>query len=254
MNGPTLRTEALSKSFGGLHAVADVTIAFQLGEVHAIIGPNGAGKTTLINLLSGDLAPSAGRIFLDEREITGQPAYRISQLGVGRSYQRTNIFPELTCRRNCWLAAQSRLPSSMRFIKPAKRYGQIAARVEHALALAGLARRQGLTASTLSHGEQRQLEIAMLLATEPNILLLDEPMAGMGARESDALVGLIRRLAEDHTVVLIEHDMDAVFAVAETLTVMVDGRILESGSPEEIRRSEAVRSAYLGDEMIEADP
>jgi len=251
MPEPALRTEVLSKQFGGLAAVQDVSLDFAAGEVHALIGPNGAGKTTLINLLSGDLPPSAGRILLDGRDITALPAHRVSQLGIGRSYQKTNIFPAFTCYRNCWLAAQSRLPSSLRFFRPARAYTQVSAAVERALALAGLSARADSIAATISHGEQRQLEIAMMLATDPRVILLDEPMAGMGPEESERVVALIARLAADHCIVLVEHDMDAVFAVAHRLTVMVGGRVLESGPPAQIRTSQAVREAYLGDELLE---
>ena len=247
-----LSTRDLSKSFGGLRAVSNVHLYFHIGEVLGIIGPNGAGKTTLINLLSGDLTPSDGQIVYDGRDITKLPPYTISKLGIGRSYQRTNIFPDFTCRRNVWLAAQSRMKTSMKFFRPASAYKKVAARCERALELAGLADRADWIAAEVSHGEQRQLEIAMLLATEPQVLLLDEPLAGMGPEETENIVQLIRRLAADHCIVLIEHDMDAVFAVADHLTVMVNGKVLESGAPDEIRNSETVREAYLGDELLEA--
>lgn len=250
MSDPILATRGVSKSFGGLHAVRDVTLDFHTGQVDVVIGPNGAGKTTLINLLSGDLAPSAGRIAFRGRDITTMPPHRISQLGIGRSYQRTNIFPEFTCMRNVWLAAQSRMRSSMRFIRPAHHRKDVAARAERAIDLAGLSHRADTIAATVSHGEQRQLEVAMLLATEPEVLLLDEPLAGMGPEETANIVALINRLKATHCVVLIEHDMDAVFAVADRLTVMVNGTVLETGPPDQIRESQTVREAYLGDEMI----
>jgi branched-chain amino acid transport system ATP-binding protein len=250
MSDPVLTTDGVSKSFGGLQAVSDVTLDFFTGQVDVVIGPNGAGKTTLINLLSGDLPPTRGRIAYRGREITRMPPHRISQLGIGRSYQRTNIFPEFTCYRNVWLAAQSRMRSSMRFFRPASSRKDVAARADRAIELAGLTRRADVVAANVSHGEQRQLEVAMLLATEPEVLLLDEPLAGMGAEETENIVALIRRLKATHCVVLIEHDMDAVFAVADRLTVMVNGTVLATGTPEEIRNSETVREAYLGDEMI----
>jgi branched-chain amino acid transport system ATP-binding protein len=248
MREPLLETLELTRRFGGLAAVKSVSIAFAPGEVHAVIGPNGAGKTTLINLLSGDLPPTSGRILFKGREIAGRPAHSISHLGIGRSYQKTNIFLNFTTRQNCWLAAQSRLPTSFRFFSPAHRRQDVAARADKALALTGLEARAGRLAKEMSHGEQRQLEIAMMLATEPELLLLDEPMAGMGAEESERTVELIRKLAADHTVVLIEHDMDAVFKLADRLTVMVNGEVLETGTPESIRTSPAVREAYLGEE------
>ncbi len=242
-----LETQALSRRFGGLAAVDDVSIAIARGSVHAILGPNGAGKTTLINLLSGHMRPSAGTIRFNARDITGMPAHAISQLGIGRSYQKTNIFREFTCFENCFLAAQSRLPSAMRFFRPAARYRDVVERAERALALCGLARRRGTVAAQMSYGEQRQLELGMMLATEPELLLLDEPLAGMGREESARVVELLRDLAKGHTLVMIEHDMDAVFAIAETITVMVNGRVLETGPAAAVRASAAVRAAYLGD-------
>lgn len=246
MSEPLLYTRELTKSFGGLVAVDGVTIDFMPGEVHAIIGPNGAGKTTLINLLSGDLPPTDGHIKFKDHDLTREPVHAVSQLGIGRSYQKTNIFPEFTCFQNCWLGAQSRMATSMRFLKRAKSYDDVRARADRAIELCGLSARAETVASAMSYGEQRQLEIGMMLATEPELLLLDEPLAGMGTDESQQVVGLIKRLAEKHTVILIEHDMDAVFAVADALTVMVNGRVLATGTPEEIRNSQDVQDAYLG--------
>ncbi|MBT4933637.1 MAG: ABC transporter ATP-binding protein [Rhodospirillaceae bacterium] len=246
MSQPLLSTRALTKSFGGLVAVDDVSIDFEVAKVHAIIGPNGAGKTTLINLLSGDLPPTGGAITFKEHDLTPKKAFAISQLGIGRSYQKTNIFPDFTCLQNCWLGAQSRMSTSMRFFKAAKTYNEVRARAERALDLCGLTERIDTVASAMSYGEQRQLEIGMMLATEPELLLLDEPLAGMGTDESRQVVALIKRLAEEHTVILIEHDMDAVFAVADVLTVMVNGKVLATGTPSEIRANSQVQDAYLG--------
>jgi branched-chain amino acid transport system ATP-binding protein len=243
---PVLQTRGLSKLFGALAAVDGVSLDFEAGRVHAIIGPNGAGKTTLINLLSGDLRPTAGSIVFKGRDITGEPAHRVSQLGVGRSYQKTNIFPEFTCFANCWLGAQSRMRTSMRFARPACGYGAVRERAERALAMCGLTAQGGQLAAHLSYGDQRRLELAMVLATEPELMLLDEPLAGMGAEESGPVVELLKALAREHTLILIEHDMDAVFAVADLLTVMVNGQVLETGSLEAIRNSAAVQEAYLG--------
>ena len=243
---PALRTERLSKHFGGLAAVRDVSLECRVGELHAVIGPNGAGKTTLINLLSGDLAPSAGRIDIAGHDVTGLPPHRISRLGVGRSYQKTNIFLPFTAYENCRLAAQSRRQASMRFFAPAEGHAATREAAERALVMAGLAGRAGIAAAALSHGEQRQLEIAMTLATNPRLLLLDEPLAGMAAEESARIVELLKRLRGDHAILLVEHDMDAVFAVADTLTVMVEGAVLASGLPATIRASRAVQEAYLG--------
>jgi branched-chain amino acid transport system ATP-binding protein len=246
---PMLRVEGLSKHFGGLAAVSDVSLELAIGEVHAVIGPNGAGKTTLINVLSGDLVPSGGRVRYEGRDIAGLSAERIARLGIGRSYQKTNIFPDFTVFENGRLAAQTRLAGFGGFFRPARAYDGINEAARRALELAGLAERADAIAAALSHGEQRQLEIAMTLATSPRVLLLDEPLAGMGAEEAQRMVALIRTLAKDHAVLLVEHDMDAVFSVASRLTVMVNGRVLETGAPEDVRRSKAVLEAYLGDEV-----
>jgi branched-chain amino acid transport system permease protein len=230
-----LSVRALARNFGGLRAVDGVSLELQPNLVHAIIGPNGAGKTTFINLLSGELKPSAGRVYLDDLDITGWPPHRIAQSGIGRSFQRTNVFPDFSVRENCALAAEAR-------------GGAEAQRIAHALDVAGLAHRTQAIAGQLSSGEQRQLEIAMLIASGADLLLLDEPLAGMGPEETQRVVALLRDLARDHTVVLIEHDMDAVFAAADTLTVLLQGRLLAHGNPEDVRRDPAVREAYLGDQ------
>ena len=226
----------------------DVSLDLHVSELHAVIGPNGAGKSTLINVMSGDLCPSSGSILYEGREIAGLSADRISRLGIARSYQKVNIFPWFTVFENCRLAAQSRLGSSMRFFRPARKYEEINKAAERALSVTGLAGRAGSFAAALSHGEQRQLEIAMTLATSPRVLLLDEPLAGMGAEESLQLLALTQKLAVDHAILLVEHDMDAVFSVARVLTVMVNGRVLETGVPEAVRRNTAVQEAYLGTE------
>ena len=250
MNEAILRTRALSRHFGGLAAVSDVSLACEMGQVHAVIGPNGAGKSTLINVLSGDLPASAGQVLFDGRDITRLAAERISQLGIARSYQKTNLFLPFTAFENCRLAAQSRLSSSMHFVRPALGREDINAAAQRSLAQAGLAGRGDVIVCALSHGEQRQVEIAMALATRPRVLLLDEPLAGMGAEESSRIVELLRELARDHAILLVEHDMDAVFAVANTLTVMVNDRVLESGPPAQIRSSRAVQEAYLGVDSV----
>jgi len=242
-----LIAEGLTRHFGGLAANQDVSLALVRGEVHALLGPNGAGKSTCINLLSGDLPATSGRILLRGQDITALPAHRRSQLGIGRSYQRTNIFPKFTAFENCRIAAQSRDPRAWRVLTDAQHNAAVRDRASAALAEAGLAERAGAIAATLSHGEQRQLEIAMVRATGAEVLLLDEPLAGMGAEESARMVALLKRLRPDHAILLVEHDMDAVFEVADRITVMVEGRVLESGPPEHIRASAAVRQAYLGE-------
>jgi len=242
-----LSTQALTRHFGGLAAVSDVSLEARMGELHAVIGPNGAGKSTLINMLSGDLPPSSGSVTIGGRDVTGLAAHQISRMGVGRSYQKTNVFLSFSAFENCRLAAQSRQKSSMRFFRPAHRMADVNRAAEVALAAAGLESRSGSLASALSHGEQRQLEIAMTLATQPRLLLLDEPLAGMGAEESASMVALLKRLAQTHAILLVEHDMDAVFALAHRLTVMVNGQVLASGAPADIRANPRVQEAYLGE-------
>jgi branched-chain amino acid transport system ATP-binding protein len=242
-----LETVGLSRLFGGLAAVQDVSLAIERGKVHAIVGPNGAGKTTLINLLSGDLRPSGGTVRYKGRDITGWPAHRIARIGIGRSYQKTNVFREFTAFENCWLAAKALL-ARLHLFRPAGSFRATVERAERALALCGLEARRDTRAAAMSYGEQRQLELAMMLATEPELLLLDEPLAGMGPEESARVVALLKRLAADHTMVMIEHDMDAVFAIADRVTVMVNGSVLASGAPAEIRANAEVQRAYLGED------
>jgi branched-chain amino acid transport system ATP-binding protein len=245
---PVLAATALGRRFGGLVAVDDVSLSLAPKMVHAVIGPNGAGKSTLVNLLSGALRPSTGTIRLGALDITHWPSHRIAQHGVARSFQHTNVFAAFSAFENCRLAAQSHHRNFGRWFKPAERYGDWNAAAEAALAIVGLAARAGVAASALSHGEQRQLEIAMVLATAPEVLLLDEPLAGMGAEEAQRMVALLKTLAVEHAILLVEHDMDAVFAVADVITVMVNGQVLESGAPAQIRASPAVRRAYLGED------
>jgi branched-chain amino acid transport system permease protein len=243
--GKELEVEALSKAFDGLVAVDKVSLSLAPNRVHGIIGPNGAGKTTFINVLSGALRPTAGQVRLDGEEISGRPAYSIARRGLGRSYQRTNIFLPFTVQENCLLAAQARRPRPFR-VRARTHASEEAAEIAYALSAVGLAQRANERASHLSHGEQRQLEIAMLIGSGARLLLLDEPLGGMGPEETGRVVALLRDLAIDHTVVLVEHDMDAIFAAADTLTVFVEGRLLAHGSPQDIRRNPAVRTAYLG--------
>jgi branched-chain amino acid transport system ATP-binding protein len=243
-----LSTRGLTRRFGGLAAVNDVTIGIEFARLHAVVGPNGAGKTTLINLLSGDLRASSGRVDYKGDDVTRFAADRRSRIGIGRSYQKTNIFPNFTAFENCRLAAQSRMPRALHVFSDAASFGPMADAARSALEAAGLALRADRIAATLSHGEQRQLEIAMVLATRPEVLLLDEPLAGMGAEEASLMVELLRTLKPKHATLLVEHDMDAVFAVADVITVMVNGQVLESGPPAQIRASPAVRDAYLGAE------
>jgi branched-chain amino acid transport system ATP-binding protein len=248
MSEPLLATRALSKRFGGLTANSEVSLELHRGQVHALLGPNGAGKSTLINLLSGDLPVSGGQILYRGRDITRLGPHQRSRIGIGRSYQKTNIFGAFTALENCRLAAQSRQPRAFRIFSDAQAFAPVRQRAEEALAAAGLAPVADQVASSLSHGAQRQLEIAMVLATAPEVLLLDEPLAGMGADEALRMVELLKKLAPGHAMLLVEHDMDAVFAVADVITVMVNGQVLESGAPAQIRASRQVRQAYLGDD------
>lgn len=238
----------LTKRFGGLAAVNDVSIMLRRNQIHAVIGPNGAGKSTLTNLLAGDLALSAGSVTLGGRDVTGWSPEKISAQGLGRSYQKTNIFLPFSVWENVRLAAQSRQPCATRWLQRASGFASINTRAEKALALAGLTTRARSLAGTISHGEQRQLEIAMTLATEPQVLLLDEPLAGMGAEEAERMVALLQAIKKDHGILLVEHDMDAVFTLADKLTVMVNGQVIASGSPSDIRADAKVQAAYLGED------
>ena len=250
MTRVVLETRDLTKRFGGLTAVDHVSLQVDERQVHAIIGPNGAGKSTMINLLTGTLKPSSGQVLFFDKDITGFPPNRVSHLGMGRSFQRTNIFPSFTCLENCRLATQSRLKNSFRFFRPAESYRQVLENAERSLELCGLGHRRDTPAAAMSYGEQRQLEIGMVLATDPRFLVLDEPMAGMGQKESETLLELLRELNKDYSLVLVEHDMDAVFSIADVLTVMVNGAVIASGPLDEVRSSEAVQHAYLGEEDI----
>jgi len=247
MTEAILSTTDLTKHFGGLAAVENVSLEVKVGELHAVIGPNGAGKTTLINLLSGNLTATAGQIHFRGRDLTQLSPEQRSRLGIGRSYQKTNIFPSFSALENCRLAAQSRQPRPLSWLRDALSYSETMDSAWRALKAVGLAGRADQVALALSHGEQRQLDIAMCMATEPQLLLLDEPLAGMGSEESLRMVELIRQLAGTHAVLLVEHDMDAVFQLAQKLTVMVDGKVLASGAPAAVRANRDVQNAYLGD-------
>ena len=243
-----LAARNVTKRFGGLAAVNDVSVDLWRGRIHAVIGPNGAGKSTLTNLLSGDLPPTSGSIELAGTDVTGHDPERIARAGLGRSYQKTNIFLPFTVWENVRLAAQSRAQHPVRLLRRATAFTETNERASRALDLAGLAPRRDAIAGTISHGEQRQLEIAMTLATAPQVLLLDEPLAGMGTAEAERMVDLLRRLKAEHAILLVEHDMDAVFALADRLTVMVNGQVIASGTPDAIRADAAVQAAYLGEE------
>lgn len=247
MNAPILSVRGLTKRFGGI--VVNDTVDFDLaaGEVHAVIGPNGAGKTTLINQLSGELHPDAGAIHLDGRDITSLPIYRRSLIGLSRSYQITSVFPEFTALDNVSIAAQAHGGHSFRIWRPAAQDEELTAPSLAALAKVGLVEKSNHLAAELAHGERRQLELAMALVSKSKVLLLDEPMAGMGKQETELMVRLLRSLRGNYSMLLVEHDMDAVFALADRISVLVYGKIIATGAPNEIRDNAEVRKAYLGD-------
>jgi branched-chain amino acid transport system ATP-binding protein len=243
-----LEIEGLSKRFGGIVASDAITLAVPAGELHAVIGPNGAGKTTLISQLSGQLASDAGRIRFGGDDITTLPMHRRSALGLARSFQITSLFLDVSALDNVALAVQAHAGHSFRFWRDARREAELRDPARAALERVGLGARADWPASALSHGEHRQLELAMALAGRPRMLLLDEPMAGMGPEESARMVALLRELKRELTILLIEHDMEAVFALADRITVLVYGRVIASGAPAEIRANPQVRDAYLGEQ------
>ena len=247
---PLLQIEDLTKRFGGVLASDQITLDVPQGELHAIIGPNGAGKTTLIGQLVGELKPDAGRIRFAGDDMTGIPTYRRSMLGLARSFQITSLFLDFTALDNVALAVQAHAGHSFRFWRQARRERELREPARAALDRVGLGDRADVVVANLSHGEHRQLEIAMALATGPRMLLLDEPMAGMGPEESARMVNLLRELKQEVTILLIEHDMEAVFALADKITVLVYGRVIASGAPDEIRANEDVRQAYLGEQEV----
>jgi branched-chain amino acid transport system ATP-binding protein len=242
-----LTVENLVKRFGGLVATDHLSLHVVQGEIHAIIGPNGAGKTTLINQLSGELAPDTGRIVFDGRDITREPAYRRALTGLGRSYQITSVFPEFTALENVALAVQAHAGHSFRFWRRALSERDLVEPARAALVQVGLTDRSNTPVAALAHGERRQLEIAMTLASQPKLLLLDEPMAGMSPHESADIVALLAALKGKYTILLVEHDLDAVFALADRITVLVYGRTIATGTVAEIQANAEVREAYLGE-------
>jgi len=247
---PLLRVEKLVRRFGGILATDHVSLDVAESELHAIIGPNGAGKTTLISQLTGHLAPHSGSIFLGGRDITGLPAYRRSALGLARSFQITSLLPDFTAADNVALAAQAHHGHSFRFWGNARKEKALRDIAQAALERVGLGGRADVLVSKLSHGEQRELELAVALATKPQLLLLDEPMAGLGVTESARMVRLLSELRKEVTIVLVEHDMEAVFALADRISVLVYGRVIASGAPADIRQNEEVKRAYLGDQHV----
>ncbi|MGD1869352.1 MAG: ABC transporter ATP-binding protein [Neomegalonema sp.] len=248
MSSPILRLAGLHKSFGALVATDNVTLDLSPGECHALIGPNGAGKTTLIHQISGVLKPDAGRIFFAEQDVTDAAPHERAQLGMARSFQSTSFIPGFSVLENVALAAQARSGSSFRFFGRAKAETALNDAAIQALTIVGLEARRDTVAGSLSHGEKRSLELAIALAMAPKALILDEPMAGMGREESARLITTLRELKSRVPILLVEHDMEAVFALADRVSVLGYGRGIASGAPEEIRADPEVRSAYLGED------
>jgi branched-chain amino acid transport system ATP-binding protein len=245
-----LEVTGLVKRFGGLTATDGVDLAVLPGEVHAVIGPNGAGKTTLINQLAGELQPDAGSIRFNGREIAHEPVYRRALQGLGRSYQITSVFPEFPVLTNVMLAVQAHAGHSFRFWRPLANESSLVGQARAALDEVGLIAKASVPVATLAHGERRQLEVAMTLATRPQLLLLDEPMAGMSLAESERMVTLLSSLKGRYGLLLVEHDMDAVWKLADRISVLVYGRVIACGDPAAIRANAEVRAAYLGDQVL----
>ena len=249
MSDILLSARSINKCFGAVQASKDFSLEIVRGELHALIGPNGAGKTTALSQLSGELMPDSGRIDFDGRRITRMAPHRRAQLGLARSYQITSVFDRLTVKENLALAIQAHTGHSFRFWRKAADDPAIQMSIEPALVRVGLEGRADLPAANLSHGEKRQLEVGMALAGRPKMLLLDEPYAGMGPGGFVELTKLFRRLKAEVTILLVEHDLRAVFALADRITLLVYGQAVACGTPEEIRRHPVARQAYLGDEV-----
>jgi branched-chain amino acid transport system ATP-binding protein len=244
-----LEVHNLTKNFGALRATDGIDFDVRDGETHAIIGPNGAGKTTFISQLAGNLRPDGGRIVFAGEDITALPTPRRARKGLARSFQITSIYPEFTALDNVALAVQAQAGHSFRFWRPARRENDLVAPAQKILDEVGLGARSATLAANLSHGEQRHLEVAMALATRPRLLLLDEPMAGMGAEESQRMIGFLAGLKSRYTIILVEHDMDAVFKLADRISVLVYGRLIATDVPDRIKMNEEVRRAYLGEDI-----
>ncbi|MGX7006099.1 ABC transporter ATP-binding protein [Caballeronia sp. KNU42] len=250
MKTTILRTESLVKRYGGILVTNDVSLGIDAGEIHAIIGPNGAGKTTLVSQLSGELAPSEGRIIFCGEDVTSLPIYKRARRGLLRSYQITSVFEAFTVKENAVLCAMGTTEHSFRFWRSMLDRKQAVLAADEALEAAGLARLADVPVAALGYGERRELELAMALAARPKLLLLDEPMAGMSPHESLAVVSLLRRLKGRYSILLIEHDMDAVFALADRITVLANGKVICTGTPAEIRENPQIKDIYLGNEEL----
>jgi len=243
-----LEVKGLVKQFGALRATDGIDLEVREGETHAVIGPNGAGKTTFISQLAGNLRPDAGTVRFAGADITTLPAPKRARLGLARSFQITSVYPEFSALDNVALAVQAHSGHSFRFWRPARADASLVQPAERVLDQVGLLPRKNVLAANLAHGEQRQLEVAMALATGPRLLLLDEPMAGMGTEESQRMITLLQKLKQQKTIILVEHDMDAVFRLADRISVLVYGRVIATDVPERIKLNEEVRRAYLGED------
>lgn len=246
MEAVTLKTEGLTRKFGALVAVDNVDLIVREGTIHALIGPNGAGKTTLFNLVTGELRPTSGRIVFNGKDITGMPPHKISHLGIGRSYQITNVFPQMTVLENLQLAVQSRTKENYRLLRDASKLREVTGKACRIAEVVGLGSKLHEKASDLPHGDRKALDIGIALATDPSLLLLDEPTSGMPAQESKQVMNVIVSLSEEVTIVLIEHKMEIVLSVSDIITVMHEGKIIAEGTPEVIKRNPEVKRAYLG--------
>lgn len=249
MSEPVLRTEQISRFFGGLQAVRDVSISVEAGAFHSIIGPNGAGKTTFFNIISGALKPSSGRVFFDGRNITGMPLHHMTHLGIGRAYQITSLFPTLSVAENVRLAAQACGNDNFKFWRHSDKLQSYHERAREVIALVGLGGCEGSFASSLPHGDKRKLELALLLASDPRLLLLDEPTAGMASNQVPELITIINQLRQTgrHTIILVEHRMDVVMSISDRITVMHNGSVLAEATPQAIAADPRVQKAYLGE-------
>jgi branched-chain amino acid transport system ATP-binding protein len=241
-----LEAHRLTRAFGALTAVNDVSLSVEPGTLHSVIGPNGAGKTTLFNLFTGQVPPSSGRIIFDGRDITGTPPQRVAHLGIARSFQRTSVFPALSVLDNVWIAVFARSSWAGLAWRRADRYPELTDRALTALGEVGLLDKAGQPAREISHGEQRQLELAIALAASPRLLLLDEPAAGLSPDETRRMVALVRGLKGRYTIVLIEHKMDVIMTISDRISVMHFGSLIAEGTPAEIQQNAEVRRAYLG--------
>ena len=246
-----LTLKGLVKNFGGLRVTDQVDLSIEPGTIHALIGPNGAGKTTLINQITGDLQPDSGQIVLNGQDVTEWPVARRARAGIGRSYQINSSIPSFTVLQNVLLAVQAAKGHNFHFFQPVTRNAALVEEAQHIMSLVGLAGTGGRIAGALSYGQQRQIELAMALATRPAVLLLDEPMAGLGPAESEKMIELLMQLRKDYGMLLVEHDMGAVFALADVVSVLVYGKVILCDTPQAVRTSSLVREAYLGEEELE---